>query len=120
MFAHDRPIYQQIRDMMIAEIISGRWKEEECIPSIRTLSMELDVNPNTVLHTLNELRNEGILESERGIGNKVVKGAAEQLVRGLKNYFEEHEIGVFVRRARLLGFDRKALCEAIERSWNEI
>ncbi|HHH85086.1 MAG TPA: GntR family transcriptional regulator [Firmicutes bacterium] len=118
MFAHDKPIYQQIREMIVTEIISGRWKEEEFIPSVRTLSTELDVNPNTVLRTLNELQKDGILEMERGMGNRVVKGAAGRLSRELKKRFEEGEMDGFIKQARLLGFTKETLCKTIERVWN--
>jgi DNA-binding transcriptional regulator YhcF (GntR family) len=118
MFAHDKPIYQQIREIIVTEIISGRWKEGTFIPSVRTLSTELGVNPNTVLRTLSDLQKEGVLEMVRGIGNRVVEGAERQLSRELKERFEEGEMAAFIRKARLLGFTQKALCAALERNWN--
>ena len=119
MFAHDKPIYQQIRDMIITEIISGRWKEGDHIPSVRVLSTDLGVNPNTVLHTLGDLQKEGVLEMERGVGNRVAAGAAERLACDLKRDFQEREMRNFIKRARLLGFTQKALYTAMERIWND-
>lgn len=118
MFAHDKPIYQQIREIVVREVISGRWKEGTFIPSVRALSTELGVNPNTVLRTLSDLQKEGVLEMVRGIGNRVVEGSARKLSRELKNRFEEGEMAAFIRQARLLGFTQKTLCEALERNWN--
>ena len=119
MFAHGRPIYQQIRDMIVTEIISGRWKEGDLIPSVRVLSTDLGVNPNTVLHTLGDLQKEGVLEMERGVGNRVAAGAAERLAGELKRDFQEREMRNFIKRARLLGFTQKALYTAMERIWND-
>ncbi len=73
-----RPIYGQIVDRVKFAVAGGVLRAGELIPSVRELSKQLVVNPNTVARAYRDLQGEGLLESVRGMGLQVAEGAAER------------------------------------------
>lgn len=86
------PIFQQVASQLRQQIISGVYRPNESLPSLRNLAAEILVNPNTVQRAYDELSREGLVESRRGSGlfvvdqaDAVAAGEAEkQLSRELK------------------------------------
>jgi len=76
--ADDRPIYGQIVDCVKFAVAGGVLRSGELVPSVRELSKQLVVNPNTVARAYRELQTEGLLESVRGMGLQVADGAGER------------------------------------------
>ena len=66
-----RPIYEQISSYYKGLILRGILEEDEQMPSVRSLAMELSTNPNTVQKAYTELEREGYLYSVKGRGNFV-------------------------------------------------
>src|SRR3954466_114668 len=62
------PIYRQLVAQIREAIARGRMKPEERLPSVRELSRELVINPNTVARVYTELEREGILNTRPGLG----------------------------------------------------
>ncbi|MNN96903.1 HTH-type transcriptional repressor YtrA [compost metagenome] len=56
-----RPIYEQLMDKIKDAILYGVLKQDEQLPSVRTLSTQLTVNPNTVQKAYRELEREGFI-----------------------------------------------------------
>ncbi|MGQ9856706.1 MAG: GntR family transcriptional regulator [Fervidobacterium sp.] len=73
------PVYVQIKDNIKKLIVSGKFKENDFLPSIRVLSKDIGVNVNTVARAYRELEAEGIIKSERGEGYIVVGVHSEKL-----------------------------------------
>jgi GntR family transcriptional regulator len=73
-----RPIYGQIADRVRFAVAGGVLRAGDLIPSVRELSKQLVVNPNTVARAYRDLQAEGLLESVRGMGLQVAEGAAER------------------------------------------
>jgi GntR family transcriptional regulator len=73
-----RPIYGQIADRVRFAIAGGVLRSGDLIPSVRELSKQLLVNPNTVSRAYRDLQSEGLLESVRGMGLQVSDGAADR------------------------------------------
>ena len=82
-----QPIYRQLRDRVVAMILDGELKEGDPLPSVRTVSAELRVNPLTVLKGYQQLVDEGLVESRRGLGMFLKDGAAKQLLEGERERF---------------------------------
>ncbi len=82
-FKTEKPIYQQIIDLIYNSIASGQWPEDERILSVRDFAAELQVNPNTVMRAYERLQATDVIVNKRGIGFFVAGGAGEQ-VRALK------------------------------------
>lgn len=66
-----RSLYEQIRDGLKELIINGVLDKDEKLPSVRELSVELTVNPNTVQRAYKDLENRGYIYSITGKGNYV-------------------------------------------------
>jgi GntR family transcriptional regulator len=62
------PIYRQLMDQIRQAIARGRLKPGSRLPSVRALSRELVVNPNTIARTYTELEREGVLHTRQGLG----------------------------------------------------
>ena len=64
-----RPIYEQIMDELRKMIISGVFKPDEKLPSVRELAQQLAINPNTIQRAYRELEISGYIYSVAGKGN---------------------------------------------------
>jgi GntR family transcriptional regulator len=82
-----QPIYRQLRDRVVAMILDGVLREGDPIPSVRTVAAEYRVNPLTVLKGYQELVDEGLVESRRGLGMFVNSGARNMLLQGERQKF---------------------------------
>ncbi len=93
MFQIDRfgrtPIYEQIIDQTQRLIASGLLKEGDQLPSVRALSQELSVNPNTLQKAYSELERRGLCISAPGNGRFMTADAFRQVSEGLKERLEE-------------------------------
>ena len=93
MFQIDRfgrtPIYEQIIDQTQRLIASGLLKEGDQLPSVRVLSQELSVNPNTLQKAYGELERRGLCVSAPGNGRFVTADAFRLVGEGLKGRLEE-------------------------------
>lgn len=63
-----RPIYEQIVDKFSELILNGILKPDEKLPSVRSLAMELSINPNTIQRAYGELERRGYTYSVKGRG----------------------------------------------------
>ena len=66
-----RPIYEQVVDKFRLLILNGVLKSEDKIPSVRTLAMDLSINPNTIQRAYGELERQGYIYTVKGRGNFV-------------------------------------------------
>ena len=82
-----QPIYRQLRDRVVAMILDGVLKEGDPLPSVRNVAAEYRVNPLTVLKGYQELVNEGLVESRRGLGMFINAGARKLLLEGEREKF---------------------------------
>ncbi len=115
-FRNGIPIYLQIIDEMTMRIASGAYKPGEKLPSVRDLSMEAGVNPNTMQKAMAELERKKLVFSERTSGRfvtedeSVLKELHEELA---KKYFAE-----LSEKLTKIGMTGEEIAEAI-RSWLE-
>jgi len=72
-FDNNVPIYIQIMDNIKKDIISGKLKAGEKLLSVRELSIQLKVNPNTLQKSLSELENLKLIYTERTNGKYVTE-----------------------------------------------
>ncbi|MEK3795853.1 GntR family transcriptional regulator [Paenibacillus sp. FSL R7-0204] len=66
-----KPIYEQLTDKVKELIMHGILRADEQLPSVRALSSQLTVNPNTIQKAYRELEREGYIYSLQGKGNFV-------------------------------------------------
>ena len=82
-----QPIYRQLRDRVVAMILEGVLKEGDPLPSVRNVAAEYRVNPLTVLKGYQELVDEELVETRRGLGMFVKTGAQALLLRAERKKF---------------------------------
>ena len=86
-----QPIYRQLRDRVVNMILEGMLKEGEALPSVRTVSAEYRVNPLTVMKGYQQLVDEDLVETKRGLGMFVKEGARKVLMQGERQRFLHDE-----------------------------
>ena len=67
------PIYQQITERILTDIVSGNCLPGEKLPSVRELAAEAAVNPNTVQKAMAELEAKGLISAQRTAGRFVTE-----------------------------------------------
>ena len=71
------PIYRQIMDQIKYSVASAALRPGDRLPSVRQLSLDLKVNPTTIVKAYSELEHEGVLHTRRGMGTFVSEGRME-------------------------------------------
>ena len=66
-----RPIYEQIVEKLTTLILRGVYKADEKLPSVRSMAVDLSINPNTIQRAYGELERQGYIYSIKGRGNFV-------------------------------------------------
>ena len=118
-FRQNQAIYLQIADHISERILSGTWAEGERIPSIRELSEDIMVNPNTVMRSYAYLQDLGIIHNQRGIGYFVAEDAYRKTLELKKKNFIRRELPRIFRTMDLLNLtceDLRTLQEENRRS----
>ena len=82
-----QPIYRQLRDRVVAMILDGVLKEGDPLPSVRNVAAEYRVNPITVMKGYQELVDEQLVETKRGLGMFIRPGARDLLLQGERQKF---------------------------------
>ena len=102
-FMKQKPIYQQIADTLCERIVGGEWKADDRIPSVREVSIQLGVNPNTVMRTFELLQQANIIYNKRGVGYFVAPDATERIQAHKRKEFIDEELPDFLQKMKLLG-----------------
>lgn len=100
-FDNDRPIYVQLVEKLRIEIISGKLKSGERIPSVRELALTVRVNPNTMQKALSELENEGLIYTERTNGKFVTEN--KELIEKIKKELAEEKVKNYINDMKSIG-----------------
>ncbi len=108
-FKENQAIYLQIADLITENILTGRWKEEERIPSVREMAVFVEVNPNTTARTYSYLQSEGIIKNKRGVGYFVTQGGMGLAKESRRENFINNELPVLFKSLDLLGIDCKMI-----------
>ncbi|MBN9295483.1 MAG: GntR family transcriptional regulator [Filimonas sp.] len=104
-FNENRAIYLQIAELICEKILSGHFKEDERIPSVREMAVQLEVNPNTVMRTFEFLQSKDIITNKRGIGYFVSAGGLQTAMNFRKEEFIQKELPQLFKTIHLLNMD---------------
>jgi len=111
-----QPIYRQLRDRGVHMILDGVLKEGDPLPSVRNVASEYRVNPLTVLKAYQELVDEELVETRRGLGMFVKTGARDLLLKGEREKFLSEEWPRIATTIERLGITEKELEAAAKRA----
>ncbi len=117
-YQNERAIYVRIAERICDDILSGKYAEEERVPSVRELAAEYEVNTNTALRAFDILQRDGILAQQRGIGMLVERGARRRIRAARRKTFRELDMPDFFRRLKLLGMTIEDVVEAWQKAEN--
>ena len=93
----NQSIFIQIAERICDRVLSGNYKADSRIPSVRELAVEMEVNPNTVMRSFERLQANDIIYNKRGIGY------AEQKIREMRhNQFVEEVLPAVFKEMHLL------------------
>ena len=104
-----QPIYQQLADMLAAQLLDGEPPEGQAMPSVRALAGRFLLNPLTVNRALQALGDEGFLENRRGLGLFVTRGARARLKAAERERFLQTEWPRLRERLRRLDIGAEQL-----------
>src|ERR1700693_142762 len=107
----NQPIYRQLRDRVVAMILNGVLKEGDPLPSVRNVATEYRVNPLTVLKGYQQLVDEGLVETRRGLGMFINTGARNLLLQGERQKFLGEEWPRVYATIQRLGLKPEELLE---------
>ena len=90
-WSDDQPIYRQLKDKVANAILDGALKEGEPLPSVRSVAVDMQINPITASKAYQELVMDGLVEKRRGLGMFVLDGARDTLLSGERERFLNEE-----------------------------
>lgn len=102
-FDNDRPIYIQLVEQLKQQIVSGKVKPGERLPSVRELAILTKVNPNTMQKALVELENEKLIYTERTNGKFVTED--KELIEKNKKELASQKVQKFLDDMKNLGIN---------------
>lgn len=111
-----RPIYEQVVDKMQELMMCGALPEDSQLPSVRSLAMELSINPNTIQRAYAELERRGLIYSVKGKGSFV---AENRQIREEKRIQVENSLKAAIAEAKNLGISRETLHRMTDEIYEE-
>ena len=112
------PLFEQVVYAAQKAMISGQLLPGDPFPSVRVLSRELKINPNTAHKIVGQLVTDGLLETRPGIGNVVA--ARPDSTRKERTQLLGREVEQLVVEAKRLGIDRDDLLTSLAQHWNRL
>lgn len=107
------PLFQQIAQIIMDEIMDGHLQEDEKVPSENELSRFYNINRATVRNGLQSLVDAGLIYKQRGIGMFVQKGARDVLLAERKTKFRSDFLRPMLKEAERLGLSNQTVIEMI-------
>jgi GntR family transcriptional regulator len=112
-YTASKPIYLQIADRIIREIVRKELSPGDKLPSVREMAVQSGVNPNTIQRTYSELERMDIVETRRGQGTFVTE--KEEVLSVLNEKVQEEVIELFIKNMREMGLTKEQMIKGLER-----
>lgn len=113
------PIFRQIADLIRRSVAAGVYRPGEMIPSLRTLALELRVNPNTVQRAYEELERQGLVRARKGLGmfitHRAVTRARTDSREAVRRVFVQG-----IQAALAAGMSPTSIRTAFSQAWKEV
>ncbi len=112
-------IYEQIVRQITFAIAEETLKVGQMLPSVRALSLQLAINPNTVARAYQHLQNEGLLETLRGRGLVVSQGATKRC-KEFRRVMIAERLKVALSEALHGGLEASEIREIVNKQLNKL
>lgn len=103
----DRPIYAQLVEQLQMQIVSGKYPSGSKLPSVRELSAEAGVNPNTMQKAFSELERDGLIQTKRTAGRFVTEDVL--LIQKIRTALAREQLTCFIKTMKQLGYEEKEI-----------
>ncbi len=110
-FSNDKPIFQQLEERIVLEIISGRYEPGSKLEPVRELAMTAGVNPNTMQRALADIENTGIIYTKRGDGRYITENT--EIINEIRNRYVLKKTEDFIASVKALGLDEDGIVKAV-------
>lgn len=107
-----RPIYEQVMDKFKMLILRGVLHQDDKIPSVRNLAVDLSINPNTIQRAYTELERQGYIYTVKGKGN-FVSDSGQLLLKYKEELFAE--LKLICKAAFEVGITEEEIMQSIKR-----
>ncbi len=107
------PFYEQVKEALITAIITGDLKEDEILPSIRSLAKDLRISVLTIKKAYDELEKEGYIITKQGKGSFVSLQNLE-LIKELKQQEIEKYLTKIIEIAKLYNISEEEIIDLIK------
>lgn len=111
-FEQNSPIWMQIVDKYKTDIISGRLRSGEKLPSVREGAIQMQVNPNTMQKAFLYLEESGLIYTERTNGKFVTDNV--NLIERIKLEYAREVTSKYVEQMKNIGFDLYAIAKMVK------
>ena len=110
------PVYEQIIKQVEEQVLTGILKEGDKLPSVRSLSVKLSINPNTIQKAYTELDRRQLIITVPGKGSFISEKAIE--VVGANSREKMTELNKIIRELVLAGVTKEEIINNIEEVFN--
>lgn len=111
-FNNNIPIYIQVMEKIKQDVIIGKLKPGDKMPSSRDFANELGINFNTVARVYKEMEMEEILFTKRGLGTFITE--APERIDCLRYEMAKKQIDEFIKGMQLIGYTKEDMIRFIE------
>ncbi len=111
-FSNDKPIFQQLKDIIVLKIIKGEYPPGAKLEGVRELAVNAGVNPNTMQRALSDVEETGIIYTMRGDGRYVTDD--KEKINEVRSAYVAEKIDGFLNLVVELGLDKKEILDAIQ------
>lgn len=115
-FHKKEPMYPQLSHYIKKQILAGKIKHYEELPSRRELAMQLSINPNTVQKAYKQLEDENIIKTISNVKSVVV--VTDEILEKLRNEMIEETVRNFISECQDSGLDFQQTITWISKLWN--
>ena len=116
-FNNDMPIYTQLVDKIKLSIVSGQLPPGEKLSTVRDLSAEAKVNPNTMQRAFQELERAGLVFSQRSSGRFVTEDV--EIIMEAKKAMARQYVQSFMKSMEQLGYTGEEILHLLEEGEKE-
>jgi GntR family transcriptional regulator len=111
-------LYEQVVYAAKKAMVSGKMRPGDPFPSVRALSKELKINPNTAHKVITQLVAEGLIEVHSGTGTVVARQAASTAAE--RGNLLNKELEQLVVEAKKLGLELDDVAAAVAQHWKRL
>ncbi|MDL4839743.1 GntR family transcriptional regulator [Aquibacillus rhizosphaerae] len=116
-FQSSQPIYMQIVDRIIIDILQEKQSLGGKMPSVREMAIKMGVNPNTIQRAYSELERMDIVETRRGQGTFVLEN--DDLLDQLRDSMQKEFIENYVQKMKEIGASNQQMISQLKRYLKE-